>query len=123
MNLYNLTEKFLLLFPFYRERVRVMDSYALRLSEAVEALHAEAECHAATRAKLRRARGELEALMQIAVPVVKEAGKAHGEAHVEAFHGIPQPDMVARLLYPRAPHVHYAFVKAFNQSLKPRQNW
>ena len=34
--IYNLTEKFLLLFPFYRELVRVMDSYALRLSEMEE---------------------------------------------------------------------------------------
>ena len=57
--MYNLTEKFLLLFPFYRERVRVMDSYALRLSEAVEAVHAEMECHAATRAKLTHAQEEL----------------------------------------------------------------
>ena len=39
--IYNLTEKFLLLFPLYREWVRVMDSYALRLSEAVEALRRE----------------------------------------------------------------------------------
>ena len=31
--MYRLTEKFLMLFPFYRERVRVMDAYAIRLSE------------------------------------------------------------------------------------------
>lgn len=31
--MYKLTEKFLMLFPFYRERVRVMDDYAIRLSE------------------------------------------------------------------------------------------
>ena len=27
--MYRLTEKFLMLFPFYRERVRVMDAYAI----------------------------------------------------------------------------------------------
>lgn len=128
--MYNLTEKFLLLFPFYREKVRVMDSYALRLSEAVEAL---AECRddledaleqaRAADAQLHDERRTVAALMEIAVPAVKEAGKAHGEAHIEAFHGIPQPVAVAVSLYPDAPGVHSAFVKAFNQSLKPRQDW
>ena len=32
-------EKILMRFQFYRKRVAVMDAYAVRLSEAVEALH------------------------------------------------------------------------------------
>lgn len=61
MNLYNLTEKFLLLFPFYRERVRVMDSYALRLSEAVETLREE-------KGKCRELRLEIERLNREPIP-------------------------------------------------------
>ena len=128
--IYNLTEKFLLLFPFYREQVRVMDSYALRLSEAVEAL---AECKERLQAqearsadlncKLNAERATVRGLMKIAIPAVEQEGSLHGASHIEAFHGIPQPDMVAFSLYPNAPGVHYAFVKAFNQSLKPRQDW
>lgn len=34
-------EKILMRFQFYRKRVAVMDAYAIRLSEAVEALRAE----------------------------------------------------------------------------------
>lgn len=34
-------EKILMHFQFYRKRVAVMDAYAVRLSEAVEALRAE----------------------------------------------------------------------------------
>lgn len=59
--MYNLTEKFLLLFPFYRERVRVMDSYALRLSEAVEALREE-------KGKCRELRLEIERLNREPIP-------------------------------------------------------
>lgn len=59
--MYNLTEKFLLLFPFYRERVRVMDSYALRLSEAVETLREE-------KGKCRELRLEIERLNREPIP-------------------------------------------------------
>ena len=127
--MYKLTEKFLMLFPFYRERVRVMDDYAIRLSEAVEALRREKEENQAYQHRaavllkeINVERMTIRALMQIAIPAVAGAGAAHAEAHIEAFHGIPQPDVIALSLYPNVPCVHSAFVKAFNQSLSQRSN-
>ena len=125
--MYKLTEKFLMLFPFYRERVRVMDDYAIRLSEAVDAL---ADCRddlddaleqARSSAQLVRKRDKtIAALMKIDVPAVIEAGKEHGAAHMESLHGIPRPDAVAKSLYPDAPGIHSHFIGAFNRNLKPR---